>query len=244
MDYLKLSIIIPAYNEEKTIQEVITRVNHNDYPCNYEIVVVNDSSQDKTLEKVLQLKSTIKNLKVISYNKQRGKGFAIKTGLEHAKGNWFIIQDADLEYPPEQIPKLLKLALEKNLEVVFGNRFSNRFLREEMKTSFYLGNKIISKVFSIIFRYNITDVETGCKLFSEKIKEGITLKLEDFGIEIELTGKIIKNKFQILEVPIEYNPRTKNQGKKITFLDGLKALYYILKIRLERINIEKDNLQN
>jgi len=227
-----LSIIIPAYNEENTIQKVLIKLNQIKYPCKHELILVNDASTDHTLERAIQVSPKIDNLKIISYNKNRGKGFALRRGLIHATGEIFIIQDADLEYSPEEIPKLVNFALTNSLDLVYGNRFWDKTLKKRMARPYYLGNKIISLLLSQIYQTQIKDVETCQKLFTRKVLNSMQLELDDFGFEIEFTSKALKNGFKIKEIPIVYHPRKKERGKKITWLDGIKALFYIFKFKL------------
>ena len=226
---MKLSIIVPAYNEERTILtqlELISRV-HFKFP--YEIIVVNDGSTDSTHERILTANKTIKNLKVISYNKNKGKGHALRLGISNAKGDIIVLQDADLEYNPKQIPKLINEFLKNKAEVVYGSRFLEK--NKSIYWMYAFGNKFLSLSTSILFGKRVTDMETGYKVFSKHVFKKLKINAEKFDFEPEVTAKILKNGFRITEVPISYKGRTKEMGKKITVADGIKAFFTLLKYR-------------
>ncbi len=231
----KISIIIPVYNEERTIAKVIDRVNklkiHN---VSKEIVVVDDYSTDKTRSILKKIK--IKSIKVLYHTKNMGKGAAIRTALEHATGDIIAIQDADLEYDPQNIAKLSKLIISSDEDVVYGTRFSSTklVLFGKNKTPFPLhliGNRGLTFITNLLYFNSITDMETGCKIFKKKVVKGMKLKARRFDFEPEITAKIIKQGYKIKEVPIVFKPRSFEEGKKITWRDGIKAAYYLLKYR-------------
>ena len=235
---MKLSIIIPVYNEEKTILHVISRLEKQAIPLvEKEIIVVNDGSTDATESKIKNLKFKIKNLKIFRHTKNLGKGAAVKTGIKNATGDYIIIQDADLEYNPKYLPILIKPIQEKKAEVVYGTRLKRMpNLRGEEKTlqflTHYFGNRFLSLITSIFFGQWITDMETGYKLFPKEALNGIKLNAKGFELEPEITAKLMKKGYKILEIPIRVRPRGYDEGKKInTLKDGTKALWYLVKYR-------------
>lgn len=231
---MKLSIIIPVFNEEKTILEVIDRVLDADIPdVKKEIIVVDDGSTDSTREKL----KNIKTVRIILHKKNQGKGAAVKTGIKNATGDYIIIQDADLEYHPKYIKELIKPIMDKKADVVYGTRLNRmpHLKGEEEKHLFiihYFGNRFLSLVTSILYGQWITDMETGYKLFPKKAVEKIKLNAKGFEFEPEITSKLLKQGYKIKEVSISVNPRGYEEGKKLnTVRDGTKALWYLLKYR-------------
>ncbi len=226
---MKLSIIIPAYNEEKTIKDIIKIVNRVDYGIPVEIVIVNDGSTDKTHEQLSEIKKLFKDIKIISYEKNKGKGYAIRQGIKNINGDITIIQDADLEYDPNQISALIKPIIKGQYEVVYGSRFMGSC--KNMRFSFLFGNKFLTFITNLLFGSNLTDMETCYKVVHKTILKKIGLESNGFEIEAEITAKILKNGYQIKEIPIKYEARSKEAGKKIRPLDGLKNLFVLLKIK-------------
>lgn len=227
----KLSIIIPVYNEEKTILEVIKKVKEEKIKgIKKEIIVVDDFSLDGTRKILLNLKGH--NVKIFYHQKNRGKGAAIRTGLKHAAGDIILIQDADLEYNPEEYPKLLQPILGNKTKIVYGSRFE--VIRKNLKSMYklhYFGNVFLTIVTNLLYGSKITDVETGYKVFRKEVIEDIDLKAKRFDFEPEITSKILKKGYKIKEVPISFVGRKFAEGKKITWKDGVKALYYLIKYR-------------
>lgn len=233
---MKLSIIIPVYNEEKTILEIIDRVKKEAIPgVEKEIIVVDDGSTDSTRQKLETVKGD--NLKIILHQKNGGKGAAVRTGIENATGDYIIIQDADLEYHPKFIKNLVQPILEKKAEVVYGTRLNRMpHLRgEEKKNLFilhYFGNRFLSLVTSVLYGQWITDMETCYKLFPKEAFAGVKLNARGFELEPEITSKLLKRGYKIKEISISVIPRGYNEGKKLnTVKDGLKALWYLVKYR-------------
>lgn len=231
---MKLSIIIPVFNEEATIGEIIRRVILEKIPqVSKEIIVVDDGSTDKT-GKILK---GIKNVRIFSHEKNQGKGAAVKTGIKNSKGDYIIIQDADLEYHPKYINKLLKPIFNEKARVVYGTRINRmpHFHEEERTPRFilhYLGNRILSLLVSILYGQWITDIETGYKLFPKSALRNVKLNAKGFELEPEITAKLLKSHYKILEVSIRTNPRGYDEGKKLnTLRDGSKALWSVLKYR-------------
>lgn len=238
---MKLSIIIPVFNEEKTIAKVLAKVSALKIPATQkEIIVVDDGSSDKTASEIKKLipKLAGKNLKFKQHQKNMGKGAAVRTGINVATGDYIIIQDADLEYNPDDIPVLFKAVSDKKSEVVYGTRL-NRLpnLRRDEKTPLFLihyfGNRFLSLITSILYGQWITDVETCYKLFPKKALRGVSLKSKRFDFEPEVTSKLLKRGYKILEIPIVTKPRGYNEGKKLnTIKDGTIALLTLLKYRI------------
>jgi dolichol-phosphate mannosyltransferase len=233
---MKLSIIVPVYNEEKTILEILDRVKKEPIPgVEKEIIVVDDGSKDKTRQKLDSLKDS--GFKIIFHEKNGGKGAAVRTGIQNATGDYIIIQDADLEYHPKFIKDLIKPILEKKADVVYGTRLNRMpHLRgEEAKHLFilhYFGNRFLSLVTSLMYGQWITDMETCYKLFPKKAMNGIVLHARGFELEPEITSKLLKKGYKIKEVSISVIPRGYDEGKKLnTVRDGLKALWSLVKYR-------------
>jgi len=230
----KLSIIIPVFNEEKTVVRLLKNVLSTKLPIKkVEYIVVDDGSTDSSKSKIQSLKS--RKLKLISHKKNQGKGAAVRTGLKKATGDYIIIQDADLEYNPKDISKLLKAVTEKH-QVVYGTRLKRLpNFKEDVKNFYlihYLGNRFLSLATSIIYHNWLTDMECCYKLFPKKALKGVKLHARGFEFEPEITAKLFKKGYTIAEVPITTHPRGYGEGKKIHALtDGSKALWTLLKYR-------------
>jgi glycosyltransferase involved in cell wall biosynthesis len=226
---MKLSIIIPVFNEEKTIINLLKKVNSVDYGIPTEIIVVNDGSTDRTHENLLKIKKSIKNINIISYKKNKGKGHAIKQGIKNMSGDIMIIQDADFEYDPNQIPTLIKPIMNGQYKIVYGSRFLGSY--ENMKFTFLFGNKVLTFITNVLFKSSLTDVETCYKVIHKSVLKELNLESDGFEIEAEITAKILKNGYKIKEIPVTYKARTKEAGKKIKVSDGLRNLLVLIKIR-------------
>jgi len=228
---MKLSIIIPVYNESKTIKQIIERVQKvNLNNIRKELIVVNDCSKDNSKEIIRKLTRKYKNIRFFNHEKNLGKGAAIRTGLKHFTGNLIIIQDGDLEYDPNEYKRLIKPILEKKSEVVYGSRLLGKIKGFNIPTH-YLGNKILSLFTTLLYFRKITDMETCYKLMTKDVVNSLRLRARRFDFEPEITAKIIKKGYKIIEIPINYNSRSFQEGKKITWRDGVKALYYLIKYR-------------
>jgi glycosyltransferase involved in cell wall biosynthesis len=228
---MKLSIVIPVYNEKDTIHDIISRVQAVDTGMDKEIIIVDDFSQDGTRQILEGLKEP--NLRIFYHEKNKGKGSALQTGFSKASGDIVLVQDADLEYNPLEYPKLLEPILDGRADVVYGSRF----LGGPHRVLFfwhYLGNKILTTVSNMLSNLNLTDMETCYKVFKKSILEKITLKSKRFGFEPEVTLKIAKLKCRIYEVPISYSGRDYSEGKKIGWKDGFAAIYHIFKYKFFR----------
>lgn len=228
MNKEQISIIVPVYNEEKTIGRVLSKLLT--LPLNKQIIVVDDASNDRSYEIVSNLEQ--ENIKVLKKEHNQGKTAAIKTALPHVTGEIVVIQDADLEYNPEEIIHLCQPILEEKADVVYGSRF--RIRRESRVLYFYhyLGNRFLTFLSNIFTNKNMTDIETCYKAFRYYLIDSMPITSSGFGFEIEVTANISKTKARIFEIPISYYGRTYDEGKKITFLDGLYALIYILKFNI------------
>lgn len=234
---MKLSVIIPVYNEKDTILEVIKRVAA--VPIEKEIIVVDDGSTDGTRELLKQSHPPSPlggegrsegDIKVILKEKNGGKGSAVREGLKYAKGDVVIIQDADLELNPSEYPVLLKPIIDNKADVVYGSRFLKK--KKNIRFITLFANKVISITANVLFCSNLTDVETCYKVFPVKLMESITLKENGFGFEVEITAEILKSGLRITEVPVLYSPRSVEEGKKINWKSGFEALYILFRKRV------------
>lgn len=224
-----LSVIIPAYNEEKTICSIIDKALTR--PETFEIVVIDDASKDHTKQMIEKYFSNPK-IRLISHEKNCGKGAAVIRGIAEAKGRFVIIQDADLEYNPDDYPVVIEPLVQGKADVVYGSRFMGtpgmvRYFRHEM------GNKVLTFLSNIFSDIHLTDMETCYKAFRREVIQNINLESQRFGIEVEITAKVARARvLRIYEVPISYNPRRYNEGKKITWKDGVAALCHIINYNL------------
>jgi len=223
----KLSIIIPVYNEVHTIDEILNRVIQVSLPgWNKQIIVVDDGSTDGTRKKLSQWE---KKVIVIYKKKNEGKGSAVTIGLSKATGEYILFQDADLEYDPKDYAVLLEPFTNEQVDVVYGSRF----LGPHLSTMFVYaqGNKFVTLVSNILYNANITDMETGFKVFRCAVLSGIKLESKRFDMEPEITAKVLKKGYQIYEVPISYFGRKFSEGKKLTWRDGIVAFWTLIKYR-------------
>ncbi|MEK7616858.1 MAG: glycosyltransferase family 2 protein [Patescibacteria group bacterium] len=233
---MKLSIIIPVYNEEKTIKQIIDRVRNVKLPngIKKEIIVIDDGSIDNSKFKIKNLK--FGDIKKVFHERNLGKGAAIRSGLKLATGDFIIIQDADLEYDPTYYSLLLKPILENQARIVYGTRLINYPLKlwGEDKTvlpTHLIANRLLTGLTNLLYRSNLTDMETCYKVFKTSCLKGINLNSNKFDFEPEITAKFLKKGFRIFEIPIKVKPRSYRQGKKISWIDGLKAVFALFKFR-------------
>jgi glycosyltransferase involved in cell wall biosynthesis len=237
---LKLSIIVPVYNEEQFVETLLQRVLATDLtPMNLsrEIIIVDDCSQDNTPQ-ILNGYSSEADIQVLRHERNKGKGAALRTGMKAATGEIVLIQDADLEYYPDEYPKLLKPILEGKADVVYGSRFVGGEPHRVLYFWHYVGNSMLTLLSNMLTDLNLTDMESCYKVFRADVLRQITIEEDRFGIEPEITAKVAKlartNQCRIYEVGISYSGRTYAQGKKISWRDGVSALRCILKYNLMR----------
>ncbi|MFH0830950.1 MAG: glycosyltransferase family 2 protein [Parcubacteria group bacterium] len=225
-----LSVLIPVYNEAKTIEELVRRVNAA--PYTKEIILVDDGSCDGTREVLKdKIEGHYPNVKVVLHQKNLGKGAAIRTAIQHLTGEFVIIQDADLEYDPREYPLLLKPILECNADVVFGSRFVGGGAHRVHLFWHMVANKLLTMLSNMTTNLNLTDMEVCYKVFRAEILKGLKLRSNRFDFEPEITAKVAKQHCRVYEVPISYAGRDYAEGKKIGWRDGLKALWTIIKYR-------------
>ena len=224
---MKLSVIIPCFNEEKTIGIILDKVINNNYP-NKEIIVIDDCSVDNSKSIIEKYKEN-SLFKLEFNNKNRGKGFCIRSALEIASGDICIIQDADLEYDPAEHIRVIQPILDGKADVVYGSRFRGYGVSRSIYIWHRFGNFLITYLCNILTNLNLTDVETCFKAIKLEKLKSIQLKENGFGIEPEITIKLAKKKFKFYEVGISYFGRDYSEGKKITWVDGIKAIYYIFR---------------
>ena len=224
---MKISVIIPVYNEVKNINEIIKRVQSTKLAT--EIIIVDDGSKDGTRD-ILQTLDGKKKIRVILHEKNQGKGAAVVTGMKAAQGDILLIQDADLEYDPRDYPLLLKPLEEGIADVVYGSRFLGGPHRVTMFWH-QVANKLLTFMTNILYDSILTDMETGYKVFRREVIEGMTIRSKRFNFEPEFTAKILKRKYRIFEVPITFNPRDYSEGKKIKLKDAFEAVWALIRYR-------------
>jgi glycosyltransferase involved in cell wall biosynthesis len=223
-------VIVPVYNERNTVAEIIRRIRTMKVPLDLQVIVVDDGSADGT-DKVLSALEDSTVL-VISHEVNQGKGAAIRTGLSAAKGDLIIIQDADLEYDPDDWPRLFDPIFKGRARVVYGSRFTGE--RKNMLPSHWIGNRFLTLATNILYRTTLSDMETCYKLFDRRVLEGITIKSNRFDFEPEITAKVLRRGHRIYEVPISYAGREPSEGKKISWRDGFGALFALVRYRFAR----------
>jgi len=228
---MKLSIVIPVYNEAKTIGEIVRAVRAINLPLEKEIVLVNDCSRDKTGEALEQLKAAEPSLIIAHHEVNQGKGAALRTGFRLTTGDIVLIQDADLEYTPRDYPQLLAPILEGHADVVFGSRFAGGGAHRVHLFWHMIGNKLLTLLSNMMTNLNLTDMEVCYKVFRAEVLKKIEIKENRFGFEVEITAKVAKQRCRIYEVPINYHGRAYDEGKKITWRDGFSALRCIVQYR-------------
>jgi glycosyltransferase involved in cell wall biosynthesis len=229
-EYRSLTVIMPVFNERSTVAEVVRRMRAVELPFTLQVIVVDDGSSDGS-DKVLRAieDSTIR---VIRHEHNQGKGAAIRTGLAEARGDLLLIQDADLEYDPQDWPKLLKPILNGKARVVYGSRFTGE--RKNMLPLHWFGNRLLSLVTNLLYSSTLSDMETCYKLFDAQVLEGMTIVSDRFDFEPEITAKVLRRGHRIYEVPISYAGREPDEGKKITWRDGFSALKALIKFRFTK----------
>src|SRR6266568_8510406 len=227
---MRVSFLVPAYNEAATIVELLDRVSSLD--LEKQIVVVDDGSTDGTGDLVEQWRSG-RNDVVFVRQENRGKGAAVRAAIPHADGDICVIQDADLEYDPAEVPALIEPIERGAADVVFGSRLSGGKPQRAYMFWHLVGNRFLSLVTNVLFNTTLSDMETGYKAFRTGVLRSLDLRQDDFAIEPEITAKICKRKLRIYELPISYYGRSYAEGKKITWRDGFKAIWVLLRVRVE-----------
>ncbi len=222
---MKLSVIIPVYNEEKTVLQLIDKVKA--VALDKEIIIINDSSTDGTKEILDRISN--ENIKIISYSQNLGKGAAIRTALPYITGDIVIIQDADLEYDPNDYHKLIAPILNGQAEVVYGSRILNKSKSSYLR--YYWGGRFLTALTNLLYGTKLTDAHTGYKVFKTDVLKNIKLTCNGFKFCSEVTAKLAKRGYKIKEVPISYSPRTFQQGKKLTWKGGVGSAWALLKLK-------------
>ena len=227
---LLLSVVVPVFNERNTVAEIIRRIRSVDLPVKLEVVVVDDGSSDGSDKIISALQDS--TVRLIQHRENRGKGAAVRTGIEAARGDLVLIQDSDLEYDPDDWPSLLAPILKGKARVVYGSRFTGE--RKNMLLSHWIGNRLLTLVTNVLYKTTLSDMETCYKLFDRKILQGIKIESDRFEFEPEITAKVLKKGERIYEVPISYAGREMSEGKKITWRDGFGALKTLVHYRFKK----------
>lgn len=231
---MKLSIVIPVYNEAETIEAVYRRVATVALDnIEKEIVIVDDGSADGTVEVLKKLES--EGVRILYHERNRGKGAAFRTGLNEVRGDIILVQDADLEYDPTEYSKLIRPIMDDKADVVYGSRFVGAEPHRVLCSWHYVGNRFLTLLSNMLTNLNLTDMETGYKVFRADVLKRIEIQENRFGFEPEITAKVARMKVRIYEVGISYFNRTYEEGKKIRWKDGIRALWCIIKYRFLRI---------
>jgi glycosyltransferase involved in cell wall biosynthesis len=228
--YRKLSVIVPVYNERQTVVEIVRRMRAVQLPLELEVLMVDDASSDGTSSALSHLEDS--TVRVLRHDSNRGKGAAIRTALPYVSGDLVIIQDADLEYDPEDWLRLLAPVFKGRAQVVYGSRFTGE--RRNMLYWHWVGNRFLSWVTNLLYNTTLSDMETCYKLFERQVLDGITIESDRFEFEPEITAKVLRRGYRIYEVPISYAGREPHEGKKITWRDGFGALGALLRYRFKR----------
>ena len=228
--YRKLSVIVPVFNERQTVVEIVRRMRGVELPLELEILMVDDASSDGTGSALSYLEDS--TVRVLRHTENQGKGAAIRTALPYASGDLIIIQDADLEYDPEDWLLLLAPVFKGRAQVVYGSRFTGE--RRNMMYWHWLGNRFLSWVTNVLYNTTLSDMETCYKLFEREVLQGLTIESDRFEFEPEITAKVLRRGYRIYEVPISYTGRDPDEGKKITWKDGFGALKTLVRFRVRR----------
>ncbi len=228
---MKLTVIIPVYNEANTILEILKRVKRVDLEgMEKEIIIVDDCSSDGTTE-ILQKQVNSSQTKVFYHQKNQGKGAALRTGFKYITGDIVIIQDADLEYDPEDYVFLIEPIKKGVADIVYGSRLSGGRVQRVYMFWHKVGNRLITLIANVLYNNTLTDIETGYKVFRREVLQNLRLKSNDFCIEPEITARVFKKGYRVYEVPISYYGRTYKEGKKITWKHGFGAIWTLIKYR-------------
>jgi glycosyltransferase involved in cell wall biosynthesis len=228
--YRTLTVIVPVFNERTTVAEVVRRMRSVELPVELQIIAVDDGSSDGSDKVLAALEDS--TMRLLRHTQNQGKGAAIRTGLAEARGDLVLIQDADLEYDPNDWPKLLEPILRGKARVVYGSRFTGE--RKNMLPMHWMGNRLLSLVTNVLYSSTLSDMETCYKLFDAQVLEGLTVVSNRFDFEPEITAKVLRRGYRIYEVPISYAGREHDEGKKITWRDGFGAMRALIKFRFTK----------
>jgi len=228
--YRLLSVIVPVYNERNTVAEILRRIRAVHLPLPLEVVVVDDGSDDGTDKVLSALQDS--TVRVVTHKANRGKGAAVRTGIDTARGQLVLIQDADLEYDPDDWPRLLDPVLKGKAQVVYGSRFTGE--RRAMRPSQWIGNRLLTLTANVLYRSTLSDMETCYKLFERSVLDSITLESDGFDFEPEITAKVLRRGYRIYEVPVSYTGRDPSEGTKFGWNDGVHAFTTLVRYRLAR----------
>lgn len=227
----RLSVIVPVFNEGGTIEEILNRVFKASLPLPIEVIVVDDASTDATADILTRYRALSSGqLRVVRHPVNQGKGAAVRTGIAHATGDIVLIQDADLEYDPRDYAQLIEPILSGDADVVYGNRFHGG-PRRVLYVWHHVGNRLLTIVSNVLTGLNLNDMEVGYKVFRSDVAKALNIRSNRFGIEPEITAKIARLRCRVYEVPVRYHGRTYEEGKKITWKDGVAALVHMLRFR-------------
>jgi len=227
---VKLSILMPVYNEQDRVANAVKQALDVDYPCPIELVVVDDGSRDSTAEILGRIDDP--RVRVLVHPRNQGKGAAIRTAAAAASGDYMVILDADLEYDPEDIPKLLQPVLDGHAKVVYGNRTFGS--HSSFSFWYVMGNKAVTTAANVLFNCYLGDLETCFKLMPVELYRSLGVRSRGFGMEAEVTAKLLRRRYRPYEVPISYRARTREEGKKITWRDGVEALWILTRERMRK----------
>jgi glycosyltransferase involved in cell wall biosynthesis len=225
-----LSVVMPVYNERATLEEIVRRVQAE--PTPKEIVIVDDCSADGSLDIARRLAAASPNVRVVAHDRNRGKGAALRTGFAEARGDAVVVQDADLEYDPADYPRLLAPIAQGRADAVFGSRFAGGEAHRVLYYWHSIANRVITTASNALTNLNFTDVECGYKVFTRDVARRLAITENGFGVEIEITARVARLRVRVFEVGVSYAGRTYDEGKKITWRDGVWALWCIAKYNL------------